>query len=153
MKKFAQISTLVLAIGAALVVSTGAQAATVPSTFNVNITLTPKCEIATTSTDLAFAYESFQMGAQPATGGGFSLRCTTGLVPVSFTLDSASVTDAATNLAYTITLPTPLAGTGAAQAYSVTGSMAAGQAGTCALNAGCTNSASANKQRTLTITY
>ncbi len=154
MKQFARISALVLAMGAALVASTGAQAATVPSTFNVNITLTPKCEIATTSTDLTFAYESFQTGVQGSTGGGFTLKCTTGLIPSSFALEAGlAYTDAATNLAYTIVLPPPLTGTGADQLYAVTGSMIAGQAGTCAASGGCNNSLSANKQRTLTITY
>lgn len=153
MKKIAKISAIVIAMGSALVTSTGAQAATVGGTFNVNITLTPICEITTAAAAMTFAYTSFQAGAQAATGGGFSLKCTTGLTPTSFALDSTSVTDDATNLAYTISLPTPLAGNGAPQAYAVTGSMAGGQVGTCALNVGCNNNAATNKIRTLTITY
>jgi hypothetical protein len=147
MKKIA----LIAAVASALLVPfSAAQAATAAGNFDVNITLTSVCLLTTSAatTDLNFAYSSFQGGAQAATGGAFSLRCTNGLTPTSFALDSTTVTDAATNLTYTLTLPTPLAGTGLAQTYT----MAAGQSGTCA-TASCTNTASANKQRTLTITY
>jgi hypothetical protein len=153
MKKIA----LAAAITAALASSFSAQAASETGNFNVNITLTSKCllTVSAATTDLNFAYTSFQAAAQPATGGSFSLQCTAGLTPTSFALDSASVTDAQTNLAYTITLPTPLQGNGLVQTYTMTGNMAAGQSGTCATGpaTACTNSTSANKQRTLTINY
>ena len=59
------------------------------------------------------------------------------------------------NLAYTLAL-SAAGGTGncSTQTYSVTGSMAGGQAGICAaLGGACTNLANVLKQRTLTITY
>ena len=138
--------------------SVNAQAATATGNFNVNVTLTSKCEINGTAaatgaviTDIALAYTSFQTSA--ATGStSFNVRCTNSL-PYTLALDSTSVTDAALNLDYTLTLSaTSNTGNGANQAYTVAASMAAGQAGTCA-TATCDNSASANRQRTLTITY
>lgn len=130
-------------------------AATATGNFDVNINLTSACIYAKTS-DVQFNYTSFQATAQnQTTAGGFSVRCTN-LLPYTLALDGAgSYTDAALNLAYTLALSAAGAtGNGAAQTFSVTGSMAASQAGNCATPGGnCTNVASANKQRTLTITY
>ena len=129
------------------------QAATSTGTFNVLINLTSAC-VYTKTADVTFNYTSFQGTAATATPGGFTLQCSNTL-PYTLALDATSVTDQATNLAYTVALSAASGtGTGIAQAYSVTGSMASGQAGTCATVGGsCTNSASTNKQRTLTITY
>ena len=63
--------------------SVNAQAATATGNFNVNITLTSKCEINSTAaatgaviSDIALAYTSFQTTA--ATGStNFNVRCTT----------------------------------------------------------------------------
>jgi len=52
-------------------------------------------------------------------------------------------------LNYTLTLPAPVAGTGADQTYSIGGNMVAGQSGTCAGPGTC----SGTDVRTLTITY
>jgi hypothetical protein len=66
---------------------------------------------------------------------------------------SDAVTDDAVNLAYTLGLSaTTGTGSGVDQAYSVSGSMALGQAGTC-LTAACTNAAATNKVRTLYVVY
>lgn len=129
-----------------------AQAATNTGTFNVNITLTSGCSVDTAATAANFAYTSMQLA--PATfATAFNIQCTNTLPITSVTLDSLAVTDAATNLAYTLVLgAAPAAGNGLAQAITVNGSMAAGQAGTCAA-ASCTNAASANKTRTVTVTY
>jgi hypothetical protein len=129
------------------------QAATSTGTFNVNINLTSACVYAKTA-DVAFAYTSFQGSAATATAGGFTLQCTNTL-PYTLALDATSITDTQTNLAYTVALSAASGvGSGVAQTYSVTGSMASGQAGTCAAAGGaCTNGTSANKVRTLTITY
>ncbi len=128
-----------------------ANAATAIGNFNVNITLTSVCQVTSTA-DINFTYSSFQVGASAGTGGAFSVQCTNSL-PYTIALDQTSVTDDAVNLAYTLGLSAAGGtGNGAAQAYSVTGSMAAAQAGTCA-TASCTNAAATNKQRTLTITY
>jgi hypothetical protein len=79
----------------------------------------------------------------------------TNTLPYTLALDATSITDTQTNLAYTVALSAASGvGSGVAQTYSVTGSMASGQAGTCAAAGGaCTNGTSANKVRTLTITY
>lgn len=149
-----KLSLLAAALLAGLV-SVSAQAVTATGTFNVDITLTSACKIATVPT-VAFTYVSFQATAVPA-ADIFDIQCTNLLPITSITLDSTAVTDAATNLAYTLTVgtllnPVPTAGTGAAQSIGITGSMAAGQAGTCAA-ASCNNALSSNKTRTLTITY
>lgn len=147
--------TLIAALSLAVLASATAHAATATGNFDVNITLTSACVYAKTS-DVDFAYTSFQVAAQAqTTSGGFTVKCTNTL-PYTLALDAAgSYTDAATNLAYTLSLSsTGATGNGAAQAYSVTGSIAGGQGGDCATAGGvCTNSGSANKQRTLTITY
>lgn len=146
MKKLA----LVVALGLTAV-GMSANAATATGQFDVTINLTSACEIASSPT-AAFTYTSFQATAATFSSS-FNVRCTNTLPITSITLDSTSVTDAATNLAYTLALgAAPAAGTGANQSVTITGSMAANQAGTCA-TATCTNAASANKQRTLTITY
>lgn len=145
-----KLSILASALLAGLV-SASAQAATATNTFDVTINLTSVCKISTVPT-IAFTYTSFQSAAAPASSS-FDVLCTNTLPITSITLDSAGVTDSATNLAYTLALgAVPTAGTGAAQTISITGSMAADQAGTCA-TATCDNALATNKTRTLTITY
>jgi len=131
-----------------------AQAVTATGTFNVNITLTSGCSVdtATLPTAANFTYTAFQVAAATF-ATSFDILCTNTLPIVSVALDSLAVTDAATNLAYTLVLgASPATGTGVAQAITVNGSMAGGQAGTCAA-ASCTNALSANKTRTVTVTY
>ena len=85
--------------------SVNAQAATATGNFNVNITLTSKCEINSTAaatgaviSDIALAYTSFQTTA--ATGStNFNVRCTTSL-PYALALDTTTITDDALNLDY-----------------------------------------------------
>lgn len=128
-----------------------AQAATTSGNFNVNITLTSVCTLSTI-TDVAFAYTSFQAAASTGTGGGYSVTCTNTL-PYTMALDATNTTDAAVNLSYVLALSAASGtGNGAAQAFTVNGTMAANQSGNCA-TATCTNAASANKGRTLTVTY
>jgi hypothetical protein len=128
-----------------------AHATVATGTFNVGINLTSVCQISTAPT-AAFSYTSFQSTAATFSSS-FNVLCTNTLPISSITLDSTSVTDSATNLAYTLSLGAiPTAGTGVAQSVPITGSMPAGQAGTCA-TATCSNTSSTNKQRTLTITY
>lgn len=151
MKKLA----LAAALALTAIITVPSQAATATGNFDVNITLTSSCIYAKTS-DVAFAYTSFQTtAATQTTAGGFTVRCTNTL-PYTMALDAAgSYTDQATNLAYTLALSAAGAtGNGSAQAFSVTGSIAANQGGNCATAGGvCVNTASTNKQRTLTITY
>ena len=149
MKKL--LSLLVLAMVS--IATLPVQAATSTGNFDVKINLTSAC-VYTKTTDLQFNYTSFQTAIQPqTTTGAFTVQCTNSL-PYTLALDNLSVTDLAVSLAYTLALSAAGAtGTGLAQSYTVTGSMVAGQAGTCATTAACTNTSSTNKQRTLTITY
>jgi len=130
-------------------------AATATGNFDVNINLTSACLYAKTS-DVQFDYVSFQATAQSqTTAGGFTVRCTNTL-PYTMALDGAgSYTDAALNLAYTLSLSAAGAtGNGTLQTFSVSGSMGLGQSGNCLTPGGsCTNIGSMNKTRTLTITY
>ena len=150
------------AVAAALAAG-NAQAGSTSGQFNVNVTLTSACTVSAV-TDLAFAYTSLQAGAASATGGGFSVACTSSL-PYTFGLQSGagaatppgaatiSVTDNAVNLGYSLGLSAAGGtGSGASQAYSVTGSMAGSQAGTCAA-ASCTNAGATNKTHTLILNY
>jgi hypothetical protein len=146
-------------------IATNALAATAAGNFSVNITLTSKCEINTENAatgavigDLALAYTSFQTSA--STGStSFDVRCTTGEVIETMSLDSASVTDGTTGIAYTLALSTSATHTvgpvasltnqtaaSTGTTFHVHGNAIAGQAGT--ITAG-----TANKVRTLTITY
>ncbi|MGH6625348.1 MAG: spore coat protein U domain-containing protein [Burkholderiaceae bacterium] len=148
MKKYAAVLTLGLA---ALATMPSQAATTATATFNVNITLTSACKVNTVPT-AAFTYTSFQATAATFSSA-FDILCTNTLPISSVALDSTSVTDSATNLAYTLSLgAVPATGLGVAQSIAITGSMAAGQAGTC-LTSSCTNAAALNKQRTITITY
>lgn len=153
-----------MAVGlAAAVMSNSAMGGNTSGQFNVNITLTSACTIsAVTAVD--FAYTSAQAAAAAATGGGFSVRCTNSL-PYTFGLQAGSaaalppgaatisVTDDALSLLYTVGLSaTGGTGNGTVQNYSVTGTMAGGQAGTCAA-ASCSNAAATNRTHTLIINY
>lgn len=145
MKKLALIAALGLSS-----LALSSHAATATGTFDVTINLTSACQI-TSAPTAAFTYTSFQAAAATF-ASSFNVKCTNTL-PYTIALDSTSVTDAATALAYTLALgSTTGTGSGVDQTIAVTGSMAAAQAGTCATST-CTNAASANKQRTLTITY
>jgi len=148
---------------AAALGTTNAQAGSTSGQFNVNITLTSSCTLGAV-TPVAFAYTSLQGSAATATGGGFSVTCTNTL-PYTFGLQAGTgaptppgsstlaVTDNAVNLAYSLGLSAAGGtGNGASQAYSVTGSMAASQAGTCS-GASCTNGSATNKTHTLILNY
>jgi len=150
------------AIAAALTAG-NAQAGNTSGTFTVNVTLTSACTLsAVTAVD--FAYTSLQAAVANATGGGFSVSCTNTL-PYTFGLQAGNgaatppgaatiaVTDNAVNLNYSLGLSAAGAtGNGAAQAFSVTGTMAGSQSGTCA-TASCTNAAATNKIHTLIVNY
>lgn len=138
---------LVTALAVASMISAipAAQAATATGNFNVTVNLTSKCEVVS-SANVDFTYTSFQAGAATATGGGVSVRCTNSL-PYTMALDAAAGTVAGLN--YTLSLSAAGGtGTGAAQAYTVNGSMIAGQGGTCALG-----SCAGTDARVLTVTY
>jgi spore coat protein U-like protein len=148
---------LVAALGLATLGMNTANAASANGNFDVTINLTSVCVLGTVA-PVAFTYTSFGAAAT-GTGGGFNVKCTNSLpFSVGFTnavtpAATETVTDAAVNLQYQLGLSAATGtGTGADVAFSVTGSMAANQAGTCATGT-CNNSGSANKQRTLYVVY
>jgi spore coat protein U-like protein len=123
---------------------TGAILAT--GTLSVSVITTNSCEIETAPSAMAFAYTSFQ--ASPASAStSFSVRCTTAL-PYTMALDATSST--LLGLTYTLALSAASGtGTGVVQNYTISGDIAAGQAGTC----GALGSCAGSQTRTLTITY
>ncbi len=153
-----------------LAVVPAAQAAAVTGNFNVTVSLTSVCTMATVN-DLAFgSYTAYQSGAQVATPTTATLSCTRGLTGFTAAFDTAAAgsTAAATatnavgagvlaGLQYDITA-TPGAvtggtaatassiGTSESHAYTISGTMPSSQAGV--LSAGVQTQA-----RTLTITY
>jgi len=115
------------------------------NTFNVSVITTPTCSLSTPPGSVSFTYTSFQPGSASASTS-FGVICTTAL-PYTMSLDATSGT--LVGLSYSLALSQNSgSGTGAAQTYSINGSIAAGQAGTCSA-ATC----SASEIRTLTITY
>ena len=152
---------LILAI-AALVTAfsmSSAFAANDNKDLTVTINLAPKCEM-TTPNALVFNYTSFAAALVNATGGDFTIRCTTDL-PYKVGFDATAtpattknVAAAAGNLqlAYDLGLSGTTTGNGTgltAIDLSVTGTMAANQSGTCANPAGCT----ANQTHTIYVVY
>jgi spore coat protein U-like protein len=154
---------LAAVVSAAALVAPAAQAQSTSGTFNVNVTLTSGCTLSAI-TDVSFAYTSLQGGVSNAAGGGYTVTCTNNL-PYTFGLQAGTgaptppgtatinVTDAVLNLDYTLgTNAAGGTGSGAAQAYNITGTMAAGQAGNCATGS-CNNAASGNRTHTLIVNY
>jgi len=144
MNRFVQLAICSLIVMGATAPAHAAGTAT--SNFNVTANLTSKCEITAAPAPVVFSYTSFETAAVPATGGGFTMRCTN-LLP--YTL---SVPAGGTLIGLAYTLGTSAAGgTGAgltAATHSVTGSMAANQSGDCAAG-----SCTATATHTLTVTY
>jgi len=93
---------------------------------------------------VVFNYVGFGAAANASTS--FGVTCSTYL-PYTMALDATSGT--ILGLAYTIGLSAPSGtGNGAEQTYTISGTIAAGQSGTCA-----TGSCTASQARVLTITY
>jgi len=152
----------VLLVTSALGIAT-TDAANTSGQFNVNVTLNSTCSLSAV-TAIDFTYTSFQGGVANGTAGGFTVTCTNSL-PYTFGLQTGTgaatppgaatitVTDNAVNLQYVLgTSAVGGAGSGIAQSYNVTGTMAAGQGGTCA-SGSCTNVAATNKTQTLILNY
>ena len=161
-----KLAVAVAALGAVAVGSGVAQAANTSGSFNVNITLTSSCVLGTISA-VTFAYTTQQVAASNAGGGGFNVTCTNTL-PYTFGLSAGTpgtapgtstlnVTDNGVNLAYQLNLSAAGGtGNGNAQSFTIGGTMAGGQSGTCAAGS-CTNTAGAttstNNVQTLFVTY
>jgi spore coat protein U domain-containing protein, fimbrial subunit CupE1/2/3/6 len=152
------------AVAAALAAGNAQAAGQATSGFNVTINLTSACTV-TAPTDVVFAYTSLQAGASSATGGAFSVSCTTSL-PYTLALQAGttppfnsvattipSITDNVVQLTYSLGLSgTSGVGSGVAQNFNVTGNMNGNQAGTCA-SATCDNLTSTNRRQTLIVNY
>lgn len=165
-----------LAVLCAALGSPAALAATSSQNFNAQVTLTSQCRVKTgTGTTLNFGtYTSFQTAANTAPALNIEFECTRGFsaVPmVAFDASGADKTSSASaatatgagvvsGLQYTLSVAAGVvtAGTAASTSsigtpdtylFAVTGSMPAGQAGSCT-SASCD---SQTQQRTLTITY
>lgn len=149
LKKFAASTIMATALFAA---TSPTQAASVISSFNVDINFTSLCSVSTPA-NLVFNYTAFQ--TTPATANTpFTVTCVNGL-PYTVGLSGANVTDDAVGLLYNLALAAPAGagtGTGAAQNFSVNGTIPANQGGTCT-SAVCTNALATNNIKTITVTY
>jgi spore coat protein U-like protein len=113
--------------------------------FTVTVITNNTCQISVPPGDVNFTYTSFQ-GSAAAANTLFGVRCTSAL-PYTMALDATSGTLLGLN--YTLALSSPSGtGSGLTQTYNINGSIAAGQAGTCA-TAVCNGS----QTRTLTLTW
>ena len=154
-----KILVAILATASTLVLLTPAQAVSPQTTnFDVNINLTTGCVISAAPLAVAFTYTAFQTSAAAldGTSNTFGVSCTKNLSYAMVLDNTGTVTDTATDLIYSLTVPAGTkTGDGLQQVYSITGSMAAGQSGKCATSlASCTNAGTGgNKTRTLTVAY
>lgn len=116
------------------------------ATFGLAATIAPFCRFSTNPSTLNLNYTSFATTAATGTSA-FSLNCTAGTSYGPITVTPATGT--ALNVAYSLALSaTSGTGNAADQNFTVTGTAAAGQAGTCA-----TSTCSANNPHTITVTF
>jgi len=116
------------------------------SAFAVTVLTTNTCQISVAPGNLNFTYTSFQASAATASTS-YGVRCTTGL-PYTMAFDAASGTLLGLTYNLAITPSSAGTGTGATQTYTIDGTIAAAQAGTCA-SAVCNGS----QTRTLTLSW
>ena len=144
---------------ATLAITVPAHAASSTGNFAVDINLTPVCTVTMVGGNITFNYTSFQAGAATGTlSTTFDVQCTKSMAyTLAITGGSGTlITDSITELQYTLTLSgTGMTSTGATASYSVNGSMAGGQGGSCGTIGGgnCDNNGAANKAKTVTLTY
>lgn len=113
-------------------------------TFGVSIATPATCSLSNAPGDVVFNYVAFGGAANASTTYG--VTCTNYL-PYTMALDATSGTILGVN--YTLALSAAGAtGSGSQQSYTISGNIAAGQAGTCA-----SGSCTASQGRTLTISY
>jgi spore coat protein U-like protein len=111
----------------------------------VSIVSTSSCQFTSPPSTVSFAYTSFQAAAAAASTP-YTVRCSNTL---PYTMALNATTGTLLGLNYTLAVSSASAtGTGLPQNYTVNGSIAAGQAGTCA-----TASCNATQAHVLTITY
>jgi len=116
------------------------------SAFAVTVVTTNSCQIDVAPGNLDFTYTSFQVSAASASTT-YGVRCTTGL-PYTMAFDAASGTLLGLTYNLAISPSASGTGTGATQTYTINGTIAAAQSGTCA-SALCTGS----QTRTLTLSW
>ena len=171
MKKLTVISVL---CASGLFGGTSALSATENGGFTVDVSLTSKCLVTSSTPSLSFTYEAFG-AAVSATAIPITFKCTRGIPAPTVAFDVDTSTDkisSATGLTatgggvisglkYTLAVaansstdsgtPASSSNTGTAKllSYSVSGIMEAGQAGTCATSGTCT----ATQARSLIVTY
>jgi spore coat protein U-like protein len=113
--------------------------------FNVTVRTDNWCQIQVTPGPVAFTYTSFQPGTAAASTA-YGIRCTTAL-PYTMALDATS--GSLLGLTYNLALSSAASvGTGLTQNFNINGTIAGGQAGTCA-SASCTGS----QTRTLLLSW
>lgn len=122
----------------------GGNADSATASFGVEIHVDATCSISTPPGDITFSYTSF--GAAANAGTTFGATCTN-LLPYTLALDTTGGTLLGLNYALALSAAGGT-GNGLEQTYSISGTMAAGQIGTCAA-ATC----SASQPHTLIITY
>lgn len=114
--------------------------------FGVTVQTNNTCQLSVPPGNVNLTYSSFQ-GSAAAASTTYGVRCTT-LLPYTMALDATSGTLLGLNYTLGISPSTSGTGTGATQTYTINGSIAAGQAGTCA-----TASCNASQTRTLTLSW
>jgi hypothetical protein len=113
-------------------------------TFPVTINVTASCRISTAPGNIIFNYTAFGPAVNASTT--FGTTCTNSL-PYTMALDSTTGSLLGTNYSLALSA-TSATGTGAGQTYNISGTMAAGQAGTCS-----TGTCTATQSHTLIISY
>jgi len=115
-------------------------------TFPVSINNQSVCLLSTPPGNVVFNYTSFQPAPSTASTA-YAVRCTIG---ETYTMALDATTGTLLNLNYSLALSNPggQTGTGFPQNFTINGTMAAGQAGTCGAG-----TCSSTVQRTLTVTY
>jgi spore coat protein U-like protein len=122
----------------------GASNSTDVTVFGVSISTPAQCSVSSPPGNVVLNYVAF--GALVNSSTTLGVTCTLSL-PYSLALDATSGTIAGLN--YTLALsPLSSVGTGVQQSHTVTGTIAAGQAGTCAAGS-CTGT----RAHSVTITY
>ena len=115
-------------------------------TFPVSINNQSICLLSTPPGNVVFNYTSFQ--PTPATASaGYAVRCTIGET-YTMALDATVGTLLGLNYSLALSNPGGQTGTGFAQNFTINGTIAGGQSGTCGAGT-CTSAV----QRTLTVTY
>ena len=123
--------------------TSGTQLAT--SLFTTNASIVARCYFLTNPTPIVMNYTAFSNVAVTATSN-FGVNCTLS-TPYSMALDATSAVLVGLNYSLTLSAPSAI-GNGFTQNHSVSSSIAAGQAGTCA-----TGTCTGTQARVVTITY